>query len=200
MQEQGYDVTKSALRRLEEGTYNTDEGALLWWNYYDTATLATGDLEKGLFSEPKGNGKGGHLTNWPAANQMPQAQNFEVKAFEFYYIPAIQLTQAAYIAMINTLKDAFFSFKIFNSAPSIQIPLIQALGATLPAIVTGGAVGDQVVNRSQFNGVWETPIEIVLAAKANIECNIALATAVPATMNNDRIIVAMVGGLVRLNS
>lgn len=197
-------VVQSALRKLEEGTYNTDEGALLWWNYYDTNTLAVASQTYNFFAVPKGGGgpppKDLAQTNFPAANQMPQAQNLEIKAFELFYIPSAAKTQAQYQLVLDSLRNAWFEFNIFNSAASVQIPLTQFFGATMPLVVTGGAVGDQAFGRAQYNGTWETPVEIVLAAKANFECKIEFNAAVDASLADDRLQLSMVGGLVRLNS
>jgi len=193
-------VVESALRRLEENTYNTDEGSLLWWNYYDKNIIVNTQNEYGFFATPLGQGKALDSTNFPAANQMPQAQNMEVKAFELYYIPDAPKTQAEYQHIIAALRSGWFEFKIFNSAPSVQIPLIQFMGANFPAVVSSVAAGDQVLGRSQYSGIWETPIEIILAAKANFECKITFTAPPNASMDDDQILISMVGGLVRLNS
>ena len=194
-----YGVTESALRRLEAGTYNEAEGEILWWPYYDAVDLATGGTDYSFFSTPLGQaGKKLDVTNFPAANQMPQAQNFEVRAIEMYYIPSAAKSIAELQEIQDAFKEGYFLFGIQNKADQLQLPLTQFMGASFPLHVTGGTAGDQLTSRSRYNGVWETPVEIILAAKVNFNCEIKFTTGLNAALNGDRILISLVGGLIRL--
>jgi len=190
---------RSALRAMEEGAYNTEMGELLWWSYYDTLLLEVATLEYSFFSTPLGQGgKTKAETNFPAANQMPQAQKLEVRAIELFYIPQAAKSQAEAQNIINAFRTGWLEFDFTNKAPLVQLPLPQLMGAAFPIIVSGAAAGDQAYGRSEYTGVWESPVEIILPAKSNFSVNIVFNTALDASLEGDKLQISLVGGLVRL--
>lgn len=192
------EMVTSALRALEEGAYNSSMGELLWWSYYDKNTLVSTKQQYSFFSTPLGQGKTISQTNFPAANQMPQAQKLEVRAIECYYIPSAAKDQAGYQLLLDALKVGVLSFNFTNKAPLVQIPLMQLMGNSMPLVVSGAAAGDQVLGRSQFSGVWESPVEIILPSKSNFDVSVNFDAAISDTLDDDQIQICLVGGLVRL--
>ena len=189
----------NALRRLEQGTYNENEGEILWWSYYDRVTLAAATLSHSFFTTPLGQGgKTLAMTNFPSANQMPQAQNFEVRALEMYYVPDAAKAHADIQLVLDAFATAYLEFNITNKSAQLQIPLTQLMGSAMPMIALGAGAGDQWTARSQYSGVWETPIEIVLSAKTNFNVDIVFTAAHNASLDGDFIYISLLGGLIRL--
>jgi hypothetical protein len=184
-----------AMKFLSAGTFQPGTLEYKWWEYYDRIALVSTATRYQFFAVPAGaGGKTETDTNWQVANQMPESERMAVFYFCFYYLPhAAPMTAAVFQNIVDCLKNAWFQFKIFNKAPQAQFPLCVAFGNTLPAVVTGGAAGDNLTARAMFNGVYHLEIEIPLAAKTTINAEINFSTAPAAALDTDEIYFSMVG-------
>ncbi len=75
----------------------------------------------------------------------------------------------------------------------MEYTLISAFSPAFPGVVTGGAVGDQALGRSQFNAIYELEIEIVLAANTNFTFDLVHHTAANAALDDDELYFSMIG-------
>ena len=191
-----------AIQYLSSGTFDPAEGLdIKWWEYYDRILLLNATAANGyrFFAVPEGQGgKDKADTNWQVANQMPESERMSVMYLCFYYIPLEIRTQAEYFKIINLFKTAYFFFNINNKSNVIEFPLAFAWNAHFPLEVTGAAAGDQLMSRSIFNGCYELPIHIPLAAKTTVNVQIVFSAATDADLDNDKIYLSLVGPKVSL--
>lgn len=184
---------------LEIGTYNPNDGQKLWWIYYDRAIMAAATLQHQLFTVPLGQaGKTLADTNCTVGGEIPKGQNFEVKGIELYYVSDAAKTVAQLQNVIDMFRDTTLEFIISGKSAQLQANLTILFGSPFTQHVTGGAAGDQLTGRSQFNNMFELPTPIILAAKTNYRIEIQHHIAVNASLADDELLVALVGNLIGL--
>jgi len=189
----------SAEQKLRLGTYG-DTGQALWWSYYDSFLFdaaGANPLEQLFFTQPIGTaGKTLQDTNMRSGGSIPTGQHLRAEALEIYYAPSGTKTLAQYQDVIDMMATAVLILDISSKSNQIELPLIQMFGATAPLATSDASANP--ISRSDFQGVWQLPIPVVLAAQTTFSMRINW-TAIPnASLDGDKLFLSFVGGLLTL--
>lgn len=189
----------TAEQKLRQGTYG-DNGQALWWSYYDSFVFdnaGANPSQQLFFTEPIGTGgKTLQDTNMRAGGAIPTGQNLQAEAIELYYVPSTTKTLAQYQEIIDMIGTGVLILDISSKSNQIELPLVQIFGATIP--VATSDVNANPISRSDFQGVWQLPIEVVLAAQTTFSMQIDWSVDPVASLDGDKLFLCFVGGLLTL--
>lgn len=157
---------KMTIRQMiNRGTFDPNKGQYLNWIYYDRQVLDNaGNLTTHLFHEGLGGDKTLSDTNY-GGGDFPSNEKQEIWALEFWFYNQAAWTHATYQNFLDYLATTTMQFTIKTKSPQLQLPLYRAFGLSVPNMITGGQVGDQVLAHDAFMAVYELPIEIILQAQ-----------------------------------
>lgn len=192
-------MENSALNSTQAGTYPNagagQNGKRYAWTWYDSfGLLDTGLLEHPFFTVPVGQG-GKTLadTNFPAAGVMPNGFKHTTYEIGVAYWPHAAYTQANFIAILAFIRQLIFSVQIQNLPLQGQWSGLELFGLTMPLVILGGAVGDQVLGRNVIAGGKTLAEPITLAAQTNFSIPVNQTAASAAAFNTDRVYVFLKG-------
>lgn len=189
----------TAEQKLRQGTYG-DNGQALWWSLYDSFLFDNGGanpLQQLFYTEAIGvNGKTIIDTNNRAGGLIPTGQNLRAEALEIYYVPSATKTLAQYQNIIDMIATGVLIVDISSKSNQLELPLVQIFGATMPAATSD--VNANPISRSDFNGVWQLPIPIVLAAQTTWSVQIDWSANPNVSLDGDKLYLSFVGGLLTL--
>lgn len=185
------------LQKLQRGTYS-DRGDQNAWTYYDTLTLsnAAGAQTFRLFQTPWSGTKSKDLTNMKTAGQMPANQRFRITSIGIQYVAAAARTT---LVKINTLLASVVGELIINGKDaSYQKTLAHMLGMSF--VVENATGAANIVTQPVFDLVKEADklkFPVVLAANVPFEFDLVFTAASDATLDGDKIKIALNGTLIR---
>lgn len=191
-------MESSAINTLQQGTYGAS-GEVLDWSYYDSMPLLSTVTSTRLFTVQLGQaGKTLANTNLTSSGQIPQGQRFTIRAIKVMYKTAAVKATAVVQAYYDFLANTSLQFIIPNKGPMGQWNLLELMGVASAFALTPTAAGDNIPLISpRFHGISPLNTPLTLAALTPFYVEITQHTAGAATLDGDRLIVSLMGTLVR---
>lgn len=195
--------TAKAQIKLMQGTYSS-EGEIRDWTYYDTERLNSTVSQYTYFVNGVGSPYADNSSNKTRADTniitkgIPNAQNFEIKAMKVIYKPLEIRTEAEMVAMMTLLQNMYFDFKIANKDNTIELNLLDMMGLNFPVTQAAAVVGQNPI-RSVVTKAYPLNVSIPLAAVTTYRGILTAASAVPAELVGDKLMICLQGYLQSLS-
>lgn len=180
-------------------------GDKLDWGYYDTLVLAAAGTEFSMFQVGIGglNAAGAVKvisdTNLPASGQIPNGQNFHVRAIRCEFISHAAKATADINTFYTWLSTATLRIFVPGKDAMFSTHITEILGIPLLLNVTPTAAGDNLLIMSQgrYTGVRPLNVPLVLEEQTSIEVRINTPAVAGAALVGDFLRVYLLGVLVR---
>lgn len=191
---------QSNLARLMRGTYGAG-GEVLDWCYYDSFVLANTTLVHRLFTVPLGQaGKTLDRTNMTVAGQIPNGQNFAVRAIQAWYTTVNALATADVQSLYTFLRSCTVEIILPGKDVMGQWTLQQIMGMATAAAMVPSVAGDNIpLNTPRYHGILPLNTPLVLAALTPFELRCTCQVASAAALDGDFAYLGLVGTLQRAN-
>lgn len=189
---------QEALEKLQQGTFG-EEGEVLEWSYWDTATIAAATLVHRLFTNPLGAaGKTLADTNMTTAAQMPQGQHMIVDAIKIMYITDAAMATADVQTFYTLLANTTASVEIANKKSMGQWTLQELAGISFLTALTPTAAGDNIpLIQPRVAGYLILNEPITIAALTPFEVTITHHVAPGAALADNKLKISLCGILTR---
>ena len=193
-------MPETAEKSLDKGTYAKYLQQRKWWPYYYRVKLDATVQKYTFFSQHVGEGAPALTyadTNMELGGQMPKGQKHTVWYLAAYYQPQASKTIAELQHIRDFLTTTWLDFTILNLSPQLTITLGELFGNPMPLHVGGGAVGDQLMSQSQYNGIYEFPGKnrITIAEQITFKVLTESAAAFNASLTDDYLMISLIGQL-----
>ncbi len=186
------------VKSLSRGTYAKYLQQRKWWPLYFRRKLDATVQKYQFFTEHVGEGGLTYAdTNMELGAQIPKGQKHTVYYLAAYYQPQASKTIAELQNIRDFLTSTWIDFSILNLSPQLTVTLGELFGNPMPLHVGGGAVGDQLMSQSVYNGVYEFvgKNRITLAQQITFRIDMESAAAFNASLTDDYLMFSLIGQL-----
>lgn len=202
-------ISRSAVAqiKLQTGTYSS-EGEIFDNAYRDTEVIDSTILTYNFFV----NGPNRQFQLAAAGNktradtnyvggELPNNQNFEIKAIKGFYKPYAAKTEAQWENLVNFLENGELNFKIDGKDTLLNISLQELFAINLPQVITPAVAGDN--SRTQATNIIKSAyplnISIPIAAQTTWQIEVRSWITPSTDLDNDKLMLVCQGPLQRLS-
>lgn len=197
----------NAIQKLQDmSSYSNLAGEAIDWTYYDTAEMDAAVLVHRFFTASLGQQKtgGGQKTladtNLTSAGALPQGQAFRVHLLKVGYVTSAAKATADLNLFYNLLNNTTVELVVPGKDSLGTYRLMELCGITIAFALTPTVAGDNIAQmQPTFIGKFKLNIPWDIGATQSFELKVQHHVPVPASLEDDKLILGLNGELKRLS-